>query len=87
MESQLCQGFIKKDTVGEFTGSNGLGPKTETNEEAELELDANTNANAINKTCGFKSISGPLFYLRSLSLCTMYTIQNTLTHIVTHLSE
>lgn len=40
-------GFHEKDTAGEFTGSSGLGPKTETNEVAELGMDAKTNANAI----------------------------------------
>lgn len=46
MESLLCQ-FHEKDTAGEFTSSNGLGPKTETNEKAELSMDAKTNASAI----------------------------------------
>lgn len=40
--------FHEKDTAGEFTGYNGLGPKTETNEEAGFNKDSKTNANAIN---------------------------------------
>lgn len=38
--------FHEKDTAREFTNSNGLGPKTETNEK--LSTNAKTNTNAIN---------------------------------------
>lgn len=55
--------FHEKDTAKEFTGSSGLSPKTETNEEAEFSMGEQAKGNATHALfCGLKSSSWYLLY-------------------------